>query len=107
MDRLVARRRHPGCEGVASQGMGSNAGCRSADGFECHPPGLPAKPMGQDTGKSKESYNIRWEGVRLDYVLGILASSLTPAADFDIHFAGRTRVIPRKYAEHNGGLQMR
>ena len=52
-----------------------------------------------------EPYNIRWHIVGLHDVLRILARGLTPTADFDIHLAGRTCIVPSKYAENSGWLK--
>ena len=80
--------------------FGRHARGSPTDCFECHPARLPVHPMSESSGGRREPHRVRRNHIGLDHILPILVLRLAPAADFNVHFAGRAAY------EYGGRLQM-
>src|SRR2546425_10137967 len=84
-----------------------NAGSGASFRFERNPARPPLNRKGQDARRHHKAEHIRRNIVRLNDVLRILGSRLAPSADFNIHLAARTIVIPGRDTENSCRFQMR
>src|SRR5579863_7388723 len=106
-DSLVADRGDSGGENMLCNYFSYGIRSSTPAGLVRYSSRLPVDPISERSRGSLKPDGIGGNGVGLDYILSVFVLRFTPAADFDVHLAGRSEVIEGEHSENGGGFQMR
>lgn len=101
--------RYSGGENVFGHGSGLRIDIRPPVGTEIHALRFPMEGVRECAGWHRKTRCIFGDVERLDYVLGIFGTALTPTRNFDVHFTvalAGAGIVPSEDTEDGGGFEL-